>query len=747
MTRIDHVQYDFECGDIDWRVRAVVVQESLSEPFRAELRLVASAAAGIEDLLSRGATLTMTRGEVQRVFRGEVTRADVVGGRGQTRAVVRFEPSIVRLRRYHRNRIFQGLSAVEIAREVVGATGVDFDETTSGPSDSREYCVQYDESDLAFVQRLLEDEGISWILDDAGATQALRLIGDNTGFRPIGEDRELAVVPDGYEEATEETVQGLAFTHRSRSAGVVERDWEWLDDAKVVEQRMPPAAPEPGHEVFHPRRNAATTAESSAQREYERRAGEDTLGRGNSNVIRLGAGMCVDIAFDGADPLPVLVTSVRHVGDCPEVDPHGIAGRSAQNYANTFECRPLDVPFRPRRTIARPRIHSLHTAVVTGPPGEEIHTDEHGRIRVRMHWDRSDSAPELSSCWLRVAQTWGGPGWGTVFIPRVGMEVLVAFVDGDPDRPLCIGSVYNGANRPPYALPDERTKSTIRTQSSPGGGGHNELTFEDAAGHEEVYLRAQRNLREVVLANHSERVGVDDTATVGRDRKTTIDRHEDHNVGGDRVRAVGGCEDVHIKGSQHVVVFGGPGAGVALGAMVPGADMTVFGAYTLDVRDEINVRCGPSVITLSPVGITVTGPMVSIVGGGSAFALAPGTATMNTEVVGISTPGCELNIANEVRLTSDASVRVQVAGSRLTLDGSARLRAPATLIEGESQLELCSSTRAVVQAPAVDINADESIAVTCLATLELSGATISSSATGPHTIKGLPIHLNPPGGA
>jgi type VI secretion system secreted protein VgrG len=748
MTRIEHVQYTFECDAIDWRVRTLVLQESLGEPFRAELRMVATTRASLAQLLGRAATLTMTRGDHQRVFRGEITRAELAGGAEESWARVRFEPVISRLARERHSRIFQGMSTLEIVHEIVGVVpGLEYDVGALEAMPPREYCVQYQEPDLGFVQRLLEDEGVAWYLDDRGDHQVMRVVDRNASFDAIDEVGELRVEPDAADVADDETVQWLVLGHRSRSAGVVERDWEWLDGASVIERRYPEDAPAPQHEVHQLRRNAVDTSDASVRREYERRACCDTLGRGGSNATSLAAGRRVGIAYHGGEPVDVLVTSVRHTADCPEQE-RGRT-RAGANYANTFECQPLQVPYRPQRSAPRPRIDGLHTAVVTGPAGEEIHTDEHGRICVRMHWDRSDSAPELASCWLRVAQSSAGSGWGAVFIPRVGMEVLVAFLDGDPDRPLCIGSVYNATHRPPYPLPDDRTKTTIRTQSSPGGDGHNELTFEDAAGHEEVYLRAQRNLREVVLANHSEQVGVDDTASIGRDRKTTIDRHETHSVGGDRFREVVGSEAVQISGSQHVVVFGGPAAGPDVPTPTPpGADMFVHGSYTLDVRDQITVRCGPSVITLSPLGITVVGPMLSLDGGGSTFALVPGAATLQSDVVGVATAGgSELHMADAVRVGSGASIKLQVDQSRLTLDGTARLRGPTTLIEGTSQLELVSDTAATIAAPSIDISADESATISSVATLELSGLSITSKATGPHVIKGATINLNPPGGA
>ncbi|MBK8691621.1 MAG: type VI secretion system tip protein VgrG, partial [Deltaproteobacteria bacterium] len=173
-------------------------------------------------------------------------------------------------------------------------------------------------------------------------------------------------------------------------------------------------------------------------------------------------------------------------------------GSAVQRYTNRFEVIPLAVPFRPARTVARPVVQGAQTARVVGPAGEEIHTDPHGRIKVQFHWDRVGAEDEHSSCWVRVQQNWAGSGWGFQFIPRIGMEVVVTFLEGDPDRPLVTGCVYNGENGYPYGLPGCKTQSGVKTNSSQTNGGYNEIRFEDRAEEEQVYVQAQRNMDTLV---------------------------------------------------------------------------------------------------------------------------------------------------------------------------------------------------------------------------------------------------------
>jgi type VI secretion system secreted protein VgrG len=222
-------------------------------------------------------------------------------------------------------------------------------------------------------------------------------------------------------------------------------------------------------------------------------------------------------------------------------------------YRNKLTCARADVTVRPARIHGKPVIPGLLTATVVGPEEQEIHTDVHGRIRVQFHWDRLGARNEHSSCFVRVVQPWAGEGWGFVFIPRIGMEVTVMFVEGDPDRPIVTGTVYNGANRTPYTLPDDMTRSVIRTRSTPSSGsdwGYNELRFEDKAGGEEVFLRAEKDLTELVKNDHLTQVNGNQsnfvvgvhTVAIGMERSVTVGMSETITIGASRTETVEGAE-------------------------------------------------------------------------------------------------------------------------------------------------------------------------------------------------------------
>jgi len=194
-------------------------------------------------------------------------------------------------------------------------------------------------------------------------------------------------------------------------------------------------------------------------------------------------------------------------------------------------CLFADEPYRPALRTPKPIINGVQSAIVVGPPGEEIYTDEFGRVRVQFHWDREGQWDDNSSCWMRVSQGWAGHGYGMITIPRIGHEVLVGFFEGDPDQPVIVGRVYNNAARVPYKLPDHKTKSTWKSDSSPGSNGFNELMFEDAKGKELVYLQAQRDLAKLVKNNESEQIGQNRSTTVGHDRTTNVGNVDSLTVG------------------------------------------------------------------------------------------------------------------------------------------------------------------------------------------------------------------------
>ena len=247
-----------------------------------------------------------------------------------------------------------------------------------------------------------------------------------------------------------------------------------------------------------------------------------------------------------------LVLRAKHSAKRPEYTSNEL---TSETYSNVFDCVPADItprPARPQRVLRQ----ALETATVVGPEGSEIHTDKYGRIKVQFHWDLQGQKDEKSSCWIRTMQNWAGAGWGFQFIPRVGMEVLVQFLGGDTDSPMVVGSAYNAKNLPPFKLPAEKTISGIRTQSSRGGGGSNELSFEDRKGYERVHIHAQKDLDELVEHNHTATIHNDEVIRVGNCQTNQVGVNRSDLVGGDAAYQVGISRSVTVGHNDTIAVEG-----------------------------------------------------------------------------------------------------------------------------------------------------------------------------------------------
>ncbi|MCA9702149.1 MAG: type VI secretion system tip protein VgrG, partial [Myxococcales bacterium] len=334
---------------------------------------------------------------------------------------------------------------------------------------------------------LLEEEGISYEFrhDEESGKETLVLHDGNGAYEPLANIDGAADVPcieNEPEQANVESIQNFEWLRRMTSTAVLRRDFDWTTPSDLLTE---PADGEDDRGrvrrvYIHGQRRYINDDLSERSKDAQEAAlsrGQRARGRSNVSVMRPGLRFSLT-NHDRSDLLrEYLIVDVVHRG----ADRHtSTSGVIEGGYHNEFECIPVDVVARPERRTARPTVRGPQTATVTGASGDEICTDEHGRIRVQFHWEEQPKYDDTSSCWVRCAQSWAGPSWGAQFIPRVGMEVVVEFLDGNPDRPLVTGCVYNGNNPPPFALPDHKTQSGWRTNSSPGGGGSNELRFEDA---------------------------------------------------------------------------------------------------------------------------------------------------------------------------------------------------------------------------------------------------------------------------
>ena len=458
-------------------------------------------------------------------------------------------PDVYVLSQRYQVRIFQDKTVLDIIKEVLDGAGISgsaYKVSCKGSYPSLEYCVQYRESDLNFLDRLAEHFGIFYffeftdkattmILGDAPDVHQAVVAGGSIIYRPrtgLMESQDYVhALRMGYSLVTgKHTVRDYNFktpqVDLTQDHTTAPKDLEWYDYPGVYENKNEGGA------------LAQVRSEADACRRHN--------GSGRSTSVRLVPGYTVRLEEHPVDQYNAqyLITSVTHHGSQTTADQAG--GYGEEPYRNEFTAQPASLPFRPVVHTLKPRVQGTQTAVVTGPKGEEIYCDEYGRIKVRFHWDRSGSADDKSSCWVRVSQKWAGPSWGGVFIPRIGQEVIVDFLEGDPDRPIVTGCMYNARNMPPYPLPSKQTVSTVKSDSSIGGGGFNEFRFEDEKGSEEVFLHAQKNWTIRVLNNKDENIGANETQSVGRNRTRSVGKDENVSIGDNRTKSVGKSESVSI---------------------------------------------------------------------------------------------------------------------------------------------------------------------------------------------------------
>lgn len=524
-----------------------------------------------EDMVGKTALLSLQADDGNRYVHGVVSDLEQ-GAEGKKLASYRatLVPEAWRLTQKQNFRIFQEKSAAEIIEQVLDEANLTDSEVKvqlQGSYRSREYCVQYRESDWAFINRLMEEEGIYYFFEHSDGGHALVIADATTAHAPISGEPNIIFREPGGVIASSEHINYFRMRHGIRPDKVAMQAYNFKKpdlDLKAEGE----GADDPALEIYEYPGLYDVPADGAnlTKAGLERWQSGRKQALGESRVVRFTTGHLFTLADHprGDFNAEYMLTRIEHTGSQAMMGE--AEGGTSKGYENRFLCMPSNVPFRPPRRNAKPTINGVQTAIVVGPAGEEIHTDEHGRIKVQFHWDREGKKDEHSSCWVRVAQASAGSAWGSVFIPRIGHEVVVTFLEGDPDRPLVVGSVYHGTNVPPYGLPTDKTKSTIKTNSSPGGEGFNELRFEDKKGSEEIFIHGQKDWNITILndktedigndqnlhvvANRTKKVDKNQTATIGGDKNISVDGDHTEKIGGGESLAIGGSAKRAVKGSQ-----------------------------------------------------------------------------------------------------------------------------------------------------------------------------------------------------
>lgn len=604
-------------------VMSIEGREAISELYRFEVELMTENrnSVAFHKLLGDEATVsqlcdngreTYFSGIVCAVEQGEnMVEVQDDGLHEYTRFRISVVPKAWLLSQRQRSRIFQRQTVPDILKAVLKDSNADFHlDQGQEEFEPRDYCVQYRETDLQFAKRLMEEEGIFFFFQHADRGHRMIVANASSSFAALPDDFRFETMAP--ETGAEDRIFAWRKTQQIRPGKYTLRDYSFeVPEKSLEESKETQATVEVGsttHKLtagggssleiydypggyagkydgigkdgggqYDPSQkiNAESRKVAAQRMQAEAVAALQVAGRGSAKAFRSGSSFQLQHHF--CDDGHFVITSVQHssrqtIGINPEVQPF--------EYHNQFTCIPAGLPFRPQRVTPVPVVHGTHTATVVGPAGEDIFTDKYGRVKVQFRWDRDGQADSGSSCWIRVATTWAGKSWGAIHIPRVGQEVVVAFEEGDPNQPIIIGSVYNASQMPPYALPDNKTQSGIRSHSTPNGSGSNELRFEDKQGSEQIFLHAEKDLLSTI--EH------DETRNIKRDRTTDI-------VGNETKVVRQGDEKITLQqGNQSTAIS--------------------LGKSEMEAMQSIELKVGQSSIKLDQTGVTIKGLTVKIEG-------------------------------------------------------------------------------------------------------------------------------------
>jgi type VI secretion system secreted protein VgrG len=615
-----HIRISSVLGKDVLLISALHGSEGISRLFSFELSLISeNQGISFEEIVGTAVTVAIDLpwGK-KRFFNGIVSRFAQTSGGGTVDGDTRTStyratmvPWFWLLSRSSESRIFQNLSVPDIVEKIFKDQGFsDFEMKLQGSYAKREYCVQYRETHYNFVSRLLEDEGIHYFFQHSDGKHKLVLADAPQANLPVPEQKNVSYQVLQSGDKDEDFITSLEKTREIRSGkySLTDFNFEIPNTALGVELPSKILLGPGQREIYDYPGDYAKKADGDrfARIRMEEEEVQVTSITGTSSCRAFCSGFRFTLnnfhrrEMSGKD---FVLISVEH-----NVTQDTEAGGSF-DYRNSFTCIPVEVPFRPVRLTPKPVVHGSQTAIVVGPAGEEIHTDKHGRVKVQFHWDREGKKDENSSCWIRVSQLWAGTNWGAMFLPRVGQEVIVDFLEGDADRPIVTGRVYNGINQPPYPLPADKTKSTLKTNSTTGGGGFNEIRFEDKKGEEQLFVHAEKQ--------QDVRVNKDSLEWIGNERHLIVIKDQMEKVGGDKHLEVTGDQNEKVGGTA---------------SLSTGEDLQqkVGGRHALDAAQEIHLKAGMKVIVeagtqitlkvggnyidLGPAGVSIKGAMINVIG-------------------------------------------------------------------------------------------------------------------------------------
>ncbi|CAM3146656.1 type VI secretion system tip protein TssI/VgrG [Vibrio fluvialis] len=479
----------------------------------------------------------------------------------------------------------------------------------------REFCVQYRETDLDFFHRLAAEEGLVYSFIHEEGKHTLIFSDASESLPKLGEPIPYNTLAGGMIESP--YISALSVHTQSEVSQTALQDYSFKKPAYSFAQQAvgtEMAYQQPNYEHFDaPGRykdDVSGKAFSQIRLDYLRRNARTATGKSNQPLLRPGVKFDLQEHLDDTLNRDWLVVSVTSQGTQPQALEEA-GGNGATTYANQFSLIPAHRTWR-ATPQAKPQVDGPMIATVVGPQGEEIFCDEHGRVKLYFPWDRYSNGDEHSSCWVRVSQGWAGSQYGMIAIPRIGHEVIVSFLNGDPDQPIVTGRTYHATNTAPYALPDNKTKTVLRTETHQGQG-YNELSFEDQAGSEQIYLHAQKDFDGLIENDHTSVIKHDKHLTVENDRFTQIKNNQHLTVGGESRTKIVADSSIEIAGASQNKV-------AKLIAVQTGREISLKGGTKIVVEAgaEVTLKAGGSFVKVDAGGVHLSGSAINLNAGGSA---------------------------------------------------------------------------------------------------------------------------------
>lgn len=718
-----------------------------------------------DDILGQPLTVKVNmREEGERFFHGYVTRFGAGVHRGRYFAYqATVHPWLWFLTRTADCRIFQEMSVPDIVKKVFEDHGIaNFQFKLFRSYRKWVYCVQYRESDFNFVARLMEHEGIYWYFEHSDGDHKLILVDSQSAHDAAPLCKSLPYIEEGA-PATADTdcVSAWHFSREVRSGKVVltSYDFERPSTDLKVKADLVRSYKLADYEVFDFQGDYVQSGDGKqwAEDRMDELQTPQELLRGSSNAQGIEVGRMLELAkHPRADQnAAYLVTGLTVQASVGLLESGGASG----DYRCEFTAIPRGQQFRPPRRTPKPFVQGPQTAVVTGPAGEEIHTDKHGRVKVQFHWDRYGTKDEKSSCWIRVSQPWAGKGWGGVSIPRIGQEVVVDFLEGDPDQPLITGRVYNAEQSPPFELPGGAVVSGIKSKSHKATG-YNELSMDDTAGKEKVTIHAQFDMgttvehdqTTTVHNNRTDTIDVDDTESVGNNQTQSVGANHKQSVKVDQTITVGGKQDITVTGDRIKKVKSNETLNVTVNQTetIGGTrNLTVTGSdtQTFSNTQTVNVTLMKTETIGAVYALSVIGAMNHAVGAALmqevAGAKIVGVGALSSEKVGLSksiSAGTNMAFEAGAKMGHKAGASYSAsAGSTMSLEsgGDYSVTSKAKVgIDAASELVLkCGSAQLILKSggdielkgSGITINGSGKIAITASGAMELKGSPINQN--------------------